>query len=162
MCSLSVPVSWGSPLPVNWFKREFLESSIIEKESGLGKHASGRNSGVLHAGIYYSPDSMKARSCLNGNFLMKEYCRRNNLPLIETGKVIVARSESELPTLHELYDRAVSNGAKVDMIDEKAPAWPLNPNAFTVKEALFSHFTRRLSTRNVSWSNCACGPRSDR
>ena len=47
---------------------------IIEKENSLCKHASGRNSGVLHAGIYYSTDSLKAKSCLNGNFLMKQYC----------------------------------------------------------------------------------------
>ncbi len=113
---------------------------IIEKEAGLGRHASGRNSGVLHAGIYYSPDSLKARSCLAGNFLMKEYCRKKNLPMIETGKVIVARCESELPTLHELYTRAVSNGAKVDMVSEKDLS-AIEPNAFTVKEALYSHYT---------------------
>ena len=48
---------------------------IIEKEPELGRHASGRNSGVLHAGIYYAPDSLKAKSCLNGNFLMRAYCK---------------------------------------------------------------------------------------
>ena len=66
---------------------------VIEKEAETGKHASGRNSGVLHAGIYYAPDSLKAKSCLNGNFLMKAYCREKQLPLLETGKVIVARNE---------------------------------------------------------------------
>ena len=47
--------------------------TVIDKEEDLGKHASGRNSGVLHAGIYYTPDSLKAKSCLNGNFLMRQY-----------------------------------------------------------------------------------------
>ena len=113
---------------------------VIEKETETGKHASGRNSGVLHAGIYYAPDSLKAKSCLNGNFLMKAYCRENNLPLLETGKVIVARSEAELPVLRTLYERAVVNGAKVDMLDEKELA-AIEPNARTVRQAIFSHYT---------------------
>ena len=54
---------------------------ILEKEPGPGFHASGRNSGVLHAGIYYSADSLKARFCIEGNRMMKEYCRNKKLPL---------------------------------------------------------------------------------
>ena len=61
---------------------------IIEKEEKPGLHASGRNSGVLHAGIYYSPDSKRAHTCLAGNRLMKSYCREHGLPLLENGKVI--------------------------------------------------------------------------
>src|SRR3989304_2136825 len=72
---------------------------IVEKEAAPGMHASGRNSGVLHAGIYYAPDSLKARSCLSGNFLMRAYCREKGLPLRENGKVIVARDEGEIPAL---------------------------------------------------------------
>jgi len=70
-------------------RRGYRDITIIEKEMEPGLHASGRNSGVLHAGIYYTPESMKARCCLAGNRLMKEYCRERNLPLLETGKVIV-------------------------------------------------------------------------
>ena len=92
---------------------------IIDKEKDLGKHASGRNSGVLHAGIYYPPDSLKARSCLNGNFLMRTYCKEKGLPILESGKVIVTRSEKEIATLKELYRRALANGAKVDMVNEQ-------------------------------------------
>ena len=103
-------------------------------------HASGRNSGVLHAGIYYAPDSMKAKSCLNGNFLMRDYCREKGLPLRETGKVIVARDEEELPVLRELERRATANGAKVEMIDEAQLAG-IEPNARTTGKALFSHDT---------------------
>ena len=113
---------------------------IVEKEKALGMHASGRNSGVLHAGIYYDPDSMKAKSCLKGNFLMRAYCREKGLPLLATGKVIVARDEGEHPALHELERRATANGAKVEMIDEEQLAG-IEPNARTVGKALFSHYT---------------------
>ena len=113
---------------------------LVEKEAAPGMHASGRNSGVLHAGIYYAPDSMKAKSCLNGNFLMRGYCREKGLPLRETGKVIVARDEGELPVLRELERRATANGAKVEMIDEAQLAG-IEPNARTTGKALFSHDT---------------------
>ena len=79
---------------------------VLEKEPDLGQHASGRNSGVLHAGIYYAPDSSKARTCLSGNKLMRAFCKEKGLPVLEAGKVIVARTEEELPTLEELHRRA--------------------------------------------------------
>ncbi len=113
---------------------------VLEKEPEPGRHASGRNSGVLHAGIYYAPDSLKAGSCLNGNRLMKEYCREQGLPLKENGKVIVARNEGELPVLDELHRRATSNGARVELIDEQQLA-EIEPNARTVGKALWSHDT---------------------
>ena len=121
---------------------------IIEKEPELGRHASGRNSGVLHAGIYYAPDSLKAKSCLNGNFLMRAYCKEKGLPLLENGKVIVTRTPEELPVLDELYRRAVANGAKVEMIDERQLA-ELEPNARTVERALFSHYTAVVDPKAV-------------
>ncbi|WP_224982397.1 L-2-hydroxyglutarate oxidase [Geomonas agri] len=121
---------------------------IIEKEAELGVHASGRNSGVLHAGIYYSPDSLKAKSCLNGNFLMRTYCKEQGLPLLENGKVIVTRTQEELPVLDELYRRATANGAKVDMIDEHQLA-AIEPNARTVDRALFSHYTAVVDPKAV-------------
>ncbi len=121
---------------------------IIDKENEIAKHASGRNSGVLHAGIYYAPGSLRAVSCLSGNFRMKEYCRERNLPLLETGKVIVARNESELPTLHELYSRATANGAKVEIINEQQLA-EIEPNAKTTSEALLSHYTAVVDPKEV-------------
>jgi len=121
---------------------------IIEKEPELGRHASGRNSGVLHAGIYYAPDSLKARSCLNGNRLMRAYCLEKGLPLLESGKVIVTRTPDELPVLDELYRRAIANGARVDIIDEKQLA-AIEPNARTVERALFSHYTAVVDPKAV-------------
>lgn len=116
------------------------EVVVLEKEPGLGRHASGRNSGVLHAGIYYSEGSLRARSCLAGNRLMRAYCRERGLPLQETGKVIVARDEGELPALEELRRRATANGARVEMVDEKALA-DIEPMARTAGRALFSRDT---------------------
>jgi L-2-hydroxyglutarate oxidase len=110
---------------------------VLEKEADLGKHASGRNSGVLHAGIYYSPDSAKARTCLAGNKLMRAYCREKGLPLVEAGKVVVARSEEELPTLDELHRRATANGARVRFVDVKELS-AIEPVARTVGKALHS------------------------
>jgi L-2-hydroxyglutarate oxidase len=121
---------------------------LLEKEDELGKHASGRNSGVLHAGIYYAPDSVKARTCLNGNFLMKAYCKERGLPVLEAGKVIVARTEEEIPTLEELQRRATANGAKVEFVDEQQLA-EIEPNARTTGKALFSHYTAAVDPKLV-------------
>ncbi|HJV34485.1 L-2-hydroxyglutarate oxidase [Geomonas sp.] len=129
-------------------KNGFGDIVIIEKEPELGRHASGRNSGVLHAGIYYSPDSLKAKSCLNGNFLMRAYCKEKGLPLLENGKVIVTRTAEELPVLEELYGRATANGAKVELIDERQLA-ELEPNARTVGRALYSHYTAVVDPKAV-------------
>ena len=121
---------------------------ILEKESAVGKHASGRNSGILHAGVYYAPDSAKAKYCLSGNFLMREYCKANGLPLVESGKVVVASSPDQLDTLHELYNRAMKNGAKVDLIDEKQLA-EIEPQAKTIQQAIFSHYTAVVDPQKI-------------
>ena len=121
---------------------------VLEKEDGLGRHASGRNSGVLHAGIYYAPDRRKARTCLAGNLAMRTYCKEKGLPLLECGKVIVAREESELPVLDELARRAAANGARVDMLDEKALA-AVEPSARTVGRALWSRMTAVVDPKAV-------------
>jgi L-2-hydroxyglutarate oxidase LhgO len=121
---------------------------VLEKEPELGRHASGRNSGVLHAGIYYAPDSMKARSCLNGNRLMSAYCREKGLPLHQGGKVVVARSEAELPTLDELHRRATANGARVRFVDEKELA-EIEPMARTTGRALHSLDTAVVDPKAV-------------
>lgn len=121
---------------------------VIDKEPEPGRHASGRNSGVLHAGIYYAPDSLKARSCLNGNRLMKAYCRAKGLPLLETGKVVVARSEAELTTLQTLYTRALANGARVSLLSEKELAH-IEPNARTYRTALLSLDTAVVDPKRI-------------
>lgn len=113
---------------------------IIEKESAIGLHASGRNSGVLHAGIYYAADSLKAKFCLSGSLKMQAYCEANHLPINHCKKVIVAQNADELLTLKTLYERATENGAKVDYVDEKQLA-EIEPWAKTHEKALYSHNT---------------------
>jgi len=72
-----------------------LKVLVVEKEKTLGEHASGRNSRVLHAGFYYSPDSLKARFCRDGNRELKELCRTEGIPVVECGKVVVTQNEDE-------------------------------------------------------------------
>ncbi len=110
---------------------------IIEKEAVPGFHASGRNSGVLHAGIYYTPDTLKAKFCIEGNRLMKAYCREKGLTLGQTGKVVVARDETEVPGLYELKKRADACGATSAIIDAKELS-SIEPFALTFEKALFS------------------------
>jgi L-2-hydroxyglutarate oxidase len=120
---------------------------IIEKEISLGAHASGRNSGVLHAGIYYSPGTYKARFCVEGNHLMKEYCRENKLTLKETGKVIVA-DESKQDALFELKKRADQSGAKSIIIDRKELR-EIEPYAAPSERALYSPNTAVINPKEI-------------
>ena len=124
------------------------EVVVLEKEPELGRHASGRNSGVLHAGVYYAEGTLRARSCLAGNRLMRAYCRQKGLPLLETGKVIVARSEEELPVLEELRRRAAANGARVEMVDERELS-DIEPLARTAGRALYSRDTAVVDPKAV-------------
>jgi len=124
------------------------EIVVLEKEDDLGRHASGRNSGVLHAGIYYPKDTVKAQLCLKGNFLLRQYCKEKELPLLETGKVVVAKCESQLEGLHRLYDTALSNGAAVELIDENRLR-ELEPYARTYRQALYSHWTATVDPMTI-------------
>lgn len=121
---------------------------ILEKEQSLGAHASGRNSGVLHAGIYYVSDTLKARFCLEGNRRMKAFCREKGLTLKETGKVIVARSPREIEALRELLRRAEASGATVRLIDAQELA-RLEPHAATCRLALHSPETAVIRPHEV-------------
>ena len=129
-------------------ERNFENIIIIDKESHIGSHASGRNSGVLHSGVYYSAGSLKARFCVEGNRLMKEYCIENNLPIKNIGKVIVATDEKRLENLYELKKRADHAGAVAKIIDEKQLA-EIEPNAFTFEKALFCPDTSVVSPLQI-------------
>ncbi|HET9841210.1 MAG TPA: L-2-hydroxyglutarate oxidase [Nocardioides sp.] len=86
------------------------EVIVLEKEPSPATHQTGRNSGVVHSGIYYPPGSLKATLCRRGGELLKDYCRDRGLEYREIGKVIVARDDSELGRLAELERRAHANG----------------------------------------------------
>lgn len=84
--------------------------TILEKEQGVARHQTGHNSGVVHAGIYYPPRSLKAQLCTRGRVLLQQFCRERDLPFEECGKVVVAKDDAELPALAELELRARANG----------------------------------------------------
>jgi L-2-hydroxyglutarate oxidase LhgO len=90
--------------------------TLLEKENRLAFHQSGRNSGVLHSGIYYKPGSLKARNCRTGKALMEAFCAREGIPLEQCGKVIVATHEGELATLQLLFERGQANGVQCEFI----------------------------------------------
>jgi (S)-2-hydroxyglutarate dehydrogenase len=91
-------------------RRPDLKLAVLEKEPAVAQHQSGHNSGVIHSGIYYQPGSLKARLCVAGAARMYAYCEEKGLPVDRCGKLIVAAEESELPRLHDLYERGVGNG----------------------------------------------------
>jgi (S)-2-hydroxyglutarate dehydrogenase len=84
--------------------------TVLEKERRVAVHQTGRNSGVVHAGIYYAPGSLKARLCRRGVELLRGYCAERAIPLDECGKLVVALDASELDRLRELERRAAENG----------------------------------------------------
>ncbi|MCB0730857.1 MAG: L-2-hydroxyglutarate oxidase [Ignavibacteriae bacterium] len=89
-----------------------LKILVLEKEKVLGKHQSGNNSGVIHSGIYYKPESAKAENCKRGYKLLIDYCNKNEISYKLCGKLIVAVSPSEENTLLNIYDRGLKNGLK--------------------------------------------------
>ncbi len=95
-----------------------LEVQVYEKERRPGEHASGRNSGVIHAGFYYSPDSLKAKFCAEGNKELKKLCKVNDLPILETGKIVVTSNLKELPRLESLYLRGLENNIDLELLEE--------------------------------------------
>jgi len=123
-------------------KKSFPDCSVllIEKEKRLGLHASGRNSGVLHAGFYYTEDSFKAKFCREGNRHLTEFCEERNLAINRCGKLVVARNEAELNGLDLLYRRGVTNGVDLKIVDSEE-ATRIEPRVKTFQRALFSPTT---------------------
>jgi L-2-hydroxyglutarate oxidase LhgO len=113
---------------------------ILDKEPKVALHGSGRNSGVLHAGFYYSADSLKAKFCREGCAAWKDYVAKHNLKINPCQKVVVATNEEERLGIHELKRRGDANGVDVRIINEQELA-VIDPNAKTYKEALFSPST---------------------
>ncbi len=122
---------------------------ILEKENTIGLHASGRNSGILHAGIYYKSDSLKAKFCLEGLRAMAAYCDDNQLPIERIGKIILPTNQFEEEVAKDLFKRAEANGAFVRMLNtselqEMEPLANLN-----TKLALFSPQTAVVAPKEI-------------
>src|SRR5918994_6192733 len=90
---------------------------IVEKEAGLARHQTGRNSGVIHAGVYYAPGSLKARFCREGAEATIRFCREHGIPFERCGKLLVATSEVELTRMEALHERCGQNGIAVERLD---------------------------------------------
>ena len=91
---------------------------VIEKEHAVARHQSGHNSGVIHAGIYYQPGSLKADFCRKGVAATLRFCRGNDVPFEQCGKLIVATNAAERARMLALYARALENGIDVELLDE--------------------------------------------
>lgn len=111
--------------------------AIFEKENNLAQHSSGRNSGVLHAGFYYTADSLKAKFTRDGNFAMKKFCIDNKLKLNYSKKVVVAKNKDEDSTIYELYERGVKNNVDVKIIN-KNELKKIDDNVKTYDVSLYS------------------------
>ena len=139
----------GMTLAYEWQKKNPNdEIIIIDKEAHEAFHASGKNSGILHAGFYYNADSLKAKLTAIGNRKMKEFCKSKNIKINETGKLVVAKNEEELRVLNELAKRSILNNAGAYLVTEEE-AKKIDPNAKTYKFALYSPNTASVNPREV-------------
>ena len=134
-------------------KRRFPDAQVtlLEKEASCGEHASGRNSGVLHAGFYYTADSLKARLTRDGNHQLAEYCEQHGLGINRCGKLVVARNADELPVLDELLLRAKNNGVELHDITEEE-ARKIEPRVRTHERALYAPATASVDPQEVMGS----------
>ena len=122
--------------------------TLLDKEKAFGLHASGRNSGVLHAGFYYTADSLKARFTREGNRLLTEYCEDRNLRINRCGKLVVAKGPEDLNGLDELLQRARHNDVDLYEVTEKE-AKEIEPRVKTYDRALFSPTTSSVNPCQV-------------
>jgi (S)-2-hydroxyglutarate dehydrogenase len=88
--------------------------AVLEKEPALARHQTGRNSGVIHAGVYYQPGSLKAQFCREGVEATIQFCRERDIAYEQCGKLLVATEPAELPRMEALYERARANGIDVE------------------------------------------------
>jgi L-2-hydroxyglutarate oxidase LhgO len=126
-----------------------LRLTVVDKERSIAQHQTGRNSGVLHSGLYYTPGSLKARLCVEGKAALVQYCDERGIPYNLCGKVVVATEPSELPRLDELYRRGQANGVPgLEMIGPERLR-EIEPHAFGIK-AIYSPYTGIVDYERVA------------
>ncbi|QDU91254.1 L-2-hydroxyglutarate oxidase LhgO [Pirellulimonas nuda] len=101
---------------------------VLEKEPAVAMHQTGRNSGVIHSGIYYKPGSLKAQTCRDGKQQLEQFCTQNGVPFETCGKVIVATDPSQVAALEKIQERGVANGVPSERIGPERLA-ELEPHA---------------------------------
>ncbi len=123
-------------------RQRFQNASVIvlEKEHRCGLHASGRNSGVIHAGFYYTADSLKAKFTREGNLALTQFCDEEKIPVNRCGKLVVAQDEKDLPQLDELLRRGQRNGVPLEAMSE-SEARRVEPRVRTHQRAIYSPTT---------------------
>jgi L-2-hydroxyglutarate oxidase LhgO len=122
--------------------------TILEKEPEVGLHASGRNSGVLHSGIYYGSDTLKAKVCSAGAKKMQTFADEYGIACKKSGKIIIATSESDLPTIERLLKNATDNGIKAERLNEKEIA-EIEPYATPYQAGIYSPDTAVIDSKSV-------------
>lgn len=125
--------------------------AIVEKECKLAVHQSGHNSGVIHAGIYYTPGSLKAKLCVQGMHMMYAYLDKNNIPYKKCGKLIVATNNQELERLKDLHERGLKNDVKDLQYVDGVKIREIEPHCKGLK-ALWSPHTGIVDYRLVTKS----------
>lgn len=128
--------------------RPGLSVTVLEREQELGAHQSGHNSGVVHAGLYYAPGSLKARLCREGKQALEAFCAEHAIPVKRVGKLVVALTTDELPRLSDVRDRATAN--RVEGLEEIGPERirEIEPHAAGIR-ALWSPTTAIVDYRKV-------------
>jgi glycine/D-amino acid oxidase-like deaminating enzyme len=111
--------------------------AVLETEPTVGRHASGRNSGVVHASFYYTADSLKARFTRDGNAALRDYCREKGLPLSQCGKLVVGCTAADHPQMDELLRCGAANGVTLESITE-AEVKRIEPRVKTCERAIWS------------------------
>jgi L-2-hydroxyglutarate oxidase LhgO len=108
-------------LAVAWHLRHSRRVIVVEKEAAPALHQTGRNSGVIHSGIYYAPDSSKARLCLDGRERLERFCRDHTIPIRASGKLIGATNQAEVASLGRLAQRGESHGIRgLELLDTES------------------------------------------
>jgi (S)-2-hydroxyglutarate dehydrogenase len=130
-------------------RRPGLGVVILEREPEIARHQSGRNSGVLHAGLYYTPGSLKARLCVEGKVAMEAFAERHGIPMERCGKLVVALGEDELPRFEALRERAEANGVPGLEVIGPERIRELEPHAAGIR-ALWSPGTGIIDYRRVA------------
>ncbi|MBA4323162.1 MAG: NAD(P)/FAD-dependent oxidoreductase, partial [Odoribacter sp.] len=128
--------------------KEYSGVFLIEKHLAFGQETSSRNSEVIHAGIYYTKDSHKARLCVEGKRLLYDYCKKFDVPHNNCGKLIVATSEEEISVIEGIRQTAINNGVDDLVLLEPKQIAELEPDIFALK-ALFSPSTGIVDTHSL-------------
>lgn len=121
---------------------------ILEKEDDVARHASGRNSGVMHSGVYYGNTTLKAKFCSSGAARMRVFAKEHGIACEKVGKVIIATSEKDLPVIDRLLQNAKENGVKAERLDEKGVK-EIEPYASPYKAGIYSPDTSVIDSKAV-------------